>query len=276
ERETRLAGVEAELARRSRLASDLEAELAARGQRIESLEREVSSLAAEREEHLRSAKEAEAQIAGRTESAAVLQRELDAASARAQELEGDVRAAEDTIHRMEGELRSKSSRLEELAKASEEWRSTAETARRSLEEREVRIHRLEADAASSAALVGNIKQSLQRLEPLAEAAVYPAPEGATRLLVRTTGDSEVVHVLARRTTVGRTPDNDLQIDARFISRHHAVILAGPVQTIIEDLNSTNGVRVNGRRVTRQPLKDGDVVIIGKTRFRFAVRPAKTA
>jgi pSer/pThr/pTyr-binding forkhead associated (FHA) protein len=95
--------------------------------------------------------------------------------------------------------------------------------------------------------------------------------GATRLLVRTTGDSEVVHVLGRKTTVGRTPDNDLQIDAHFISRHHAVILAGPVQTIIEDLNSTNGVRVNSRRVTRQLLKDGDIVYIGKTRFRFTVR-----
>jgi len=51
-----------------------------------------------------------------------------------------------------------------------------------------------------------------------------------------------------------------------------VILAGPTHTIIEDLNSTNGVIVNGRRVLRQTLKDGDVVVIGKAPFRFAVRP----
>jgi len=91
-------------------------------------------------------------------------------------------------------------------------------------------------------------------------------------LIRADGDSEVVHVLTRKTSVGRTPDNDVQIDAKYISRHHAVILAGPAHTIIEDLNSTNGVLVNGRRITRQTLKDGDAVVIGKTAFRFAVRP----
>ncbi len=83
-----------------------------------------------------------------------------------------------------------------------------------------------------------------------------------------------MHVLGRKTSVGRTPDNDLQIDAKFISRHHAVILAGPTQAIIEDLNSTNGVLVNNRRISRQPLKDGDNVMIGKTQFRYVVRAAK--
>ena len=84
---------------------------------------------------------------------------------------------------------------------------------------------------------------------------------------------EIVNVLGRKTSVGRTPDNDLQIDAKFISRHHAVILAGPVHTVIEDLNSTNGVLVNGQRVARQILKDGDEVIIGRSHYRFAVRRA---
>ena len=83
---------------------------------------------------------------------------------------------------------------------------------------------------------------------------------------------EVVHVLGRKTTVGRTPDNDLQIDATFVSRHHAVLLLTNNQTVIEDLNSTNGVYVNGKRTTREPLNDGDLVMIGKARFRFAVRP----
>jgi pSer/pThr/pTyr-binding forkhead associated (FHA) protein len=50
-----------------------------------------------------------------------------------------------------------------------------------------------------------------------------------------------------------------------------VILAGPAHTIIEDLNSTNGVLVNGRRISRQILKDGDLVTIGRAEYRFAVR-----
>ena len=78
-------------------------------------------------------------------------------------------------------------------------------------------------------------------------------------------------MLGRKTSIGRTPDNDLQIDAKFVSRHHAVILVGPAHTIIEDLNSTNGVLVNGRRITRHTLRDGDQIAIGRTHYRFALR-----
>jgi pSer/pThr/pTyr-binding forkhead associated (FHA) protein len=46
-----------------------------------------------------------------------------------------------------------------------------------------------------------------------------------------------------------------------------------VHTVIEDLNSTNGVLVNGQRVVRQILKDGDEVLIGRSHYRFAVRRA---
>jgi len=56
-----------------------------------------------------------------------------------------------------------------------------------------------------------------------------------------------------------------------VSRYHAVLLAGPVHTTIEDLRSTNGVFVNGKRVSRHVLKEGDRVTIGKTNFRYTVR-----
>ncbi len=115
---------------------------------------------------------------------------------------------------------------------------------------------------------------MRKFDPSQSGSHEIAPEGAVRLLIRVDGDTEVVHVLGRKTTVGRTPDNDLQIDAKFISRNHAVILAGPNHTIIEDLNSTNGIAVNGKRITRHTLRDGDNLAIGKTTFRFAVRPTK--
>jgi pSer/pThr/pTyr-binding forkhead associated (FHA) protein len=101
----------------------------------------------------------------------------------------------------------------------------------------------------------------------------PEPsDRVARLLILSEGEREVVHVLGRKTSVGRTPDNDLQIEGRYISRHHAVILAGPTNTLIEDLNSTNGVLVNGRRIIRQVLQDGDQVTIGRTLYRYVVRP----
>jgi pSer/pThr/pTyr-binding forkhead associated (FHA) protein len=87
-------------------------------------------------------------------------------------------------------------------------------------------------------------------------------------------ETEVVHVINRKVTnIGRTDDNDIAIDTRYISRHHAKILAGPSATVIEDLGSTNGVYVNDQRVKgRAALTDGDIVMVGKTRFRFAVKP----
>ncbi|HET9391257.1 MAG TPA: FHA domain-containing protein [Steroidobacteraceae bacterium] len=221
-------------------------------------------------------RELEDRVAQQQETVRVLQSEANASVARVKELESDLRAAEDNIHRLEADARSKTTRVEELEKVNHEWRATVEEARHAITERDNLIRRLEQETANSAVLVGHIQRSITRMDHGTEHSHEPAPDGAaTRLLIRTDGESEVVHVLGRKTSIGRTPDNDLQIDAKFISRHHAVILAGPAHAIIEDLNSTNGVLVNNRRITRQPLKDGDNVVIGKTQFRFAVRGAKT-
>ena len=106
----------------------------------------------------------------------------------------------------------------------------------------------------------------------AAASTPPAVQDGARLLVRTEGDAGIVHVLGRRTTIGRTPDNDLRIEAEFISRHHAVVLVGAERTVVEDLNSTNGVFVNDVKVTRHELSEGDLVTIGQTSFRYVVKP----
>jgi general secretion pathway protein A len=66
-----------------------------------------------------------------------------------------------------------------------------------------------------------------------------------------------------RTVVGRTPDNDLQIDSRFVSRHHCQVVTKINACIVEDLNSTNGIVVKSKRVRRHNLNDGDVITIGK-------------
>jgi chromosome segregation ATPase len=182
------------------------------------------------------------------------QAEASRHATRVHELESDLTAAEEAVHRLEAEARKSAARVEELEKAQQHWRSTLEEAHQGL-----------ADTSSS------LPRAAPRAAEPAEPGGVALPDGAVRLLIYSVDGREVVHVLGRKTSVGRTPDNDLQIDAKFISRHHAVILAGPSQTIIEDLNSTNGVQVNGRRITRQALIDGDVVAIGRQQYRFAVR-----
>ena len=271
-----------------RITAELEAATAGHRKRTEQLESELATIRSEllqRASALQEAgterneltarvaasearvKDLEHRIEEQQDFVRVLQADSNASVARAKELEGDLRAAEDMIHRLETELRTRVARLDELERTNREWRATVEEARNALTERDSLIHRLEEETANSAILLGSIQQ---RLESTGTHEI--SHDGDKRLLIRSEGDSEVVHVLGRKTSVGRTPDNDLQIDAKFISRHHAVILAGPAHTIIEDLNSTNGVLVNGRRITRQTLKDGDSVVIGKTLFRFSVRP----
>jgi pSer/pThr/pTyr-binding forkhead associated (FHA) protein len=55
----------------------------------------------------------------------------------------------------------------------------------------------------------------------------------------------------------------VQIDSRFISRHHCQVITTAHSCHIEDLNSTNGIYVKSARVRRHHLNDGDVVLIGK-------------
>jgi predicted component of type VI protein secretion system len=73
-----------------------------------------------------------------------------------------------------------------------------------------------------------------------------------------------LHLVPGRKVVGRTPDNDLQIDSKFISRHHCQLITGSDGiTVIEDLNSTNGILVHGKRVRRHTLRDGDLIGLGQ-------------
>lgn len=79
-----------------------------------------------------------------------------------------------------------------------------------------------------------------------------------------------------RFIIGRTPDNDLQIDSKYISRHHAQIITSLHTSVLEDLNSTNGIYVRAKRVRRRMLNDGDVVQIGQHEIMyFDERMART-
>ncbi len=71
-----------------------------------------------------------------------------------------------------------------------------------------------------------------------------------------------------RAIIGRTPDNDLQIRSKFISRHHAQIMSDAEQSVLEDLNSTNGVFVKGKRVKHHELKDGDMIQLGEHKLLY--------
>jgi general secretion pathway protein A len=93
---------------------------------------------------------------------------------------------------------------------------------------------------------------------------HAAAASRGHLLVATDGRTvQEVPLRIGRLIVGRTPDNDVQIDSRFISRHHCQVITTAHSCVIEDLNSTNGIYVKSNRVRRHHLNDGDVVLVGK-------------
>ncbi len=75
--------------------------------------------------------------------------------------------------------------------------------------------------------------------------------------------------------IGRNLGNKLQPDDASVSGNHAAIVLAPsaylddaVEATIEDLGSTNGTFVNGKPVSRQLLKHGDMVVIGTLSLKF--------
>jgi general secretion pathway protein A len=93
---------------------------------------------------------------------------------------------------------------------------------------------------------------------------YPSP-GAAPAAVDLYFQSQLVahySLPPGRAIIGRTQDNDVQVRSKFISRHHAQIITDRAQSIIEDLNSTNGIFIGSRRIKHHTLVDGDVIQVG--------------
>ncbi|HWI99729.1 MAG TPA: FHA domain-containing protein [Burkholderiales bacterium] len=71
-----------------------------------------------------------------------------------------------------------------------------------------------------------------------------------------------------RTTIGRKPHNDIQIDNLAVSGEHAVIVTILNDSFLEDLGSTNGTVVNGNPVKKHFLQNNDVIELGKYKLKF--------
>ncbi len=145
-------------------------------------------------------------------------------------------------------------------------------------------HKDTVDAAEVRAAVQELKWSeyvapVSRLPTAALAPRTAAPEPAEpepaaplvgRLHVMTEGrEVAAIDLRPGKLMIGRTSENDLQIESQYISRHHCRLTVTPGGVTVEDLNSTNGTVVAGQRVRRHGLKDGDQVVIGLHTLRYA-------
>ena len=78
--------------------------------------------------------------------------------------------------------------------------------------------------------------------------------------------------------IGRAQDNEIIIEDDAVSGHHAVITVQDSDQknqekvyLIEDLESTNNTFVNNKEISRQQLKDGDIIRIGRIRLKFSTK-----
>jgi hypothetical protein len=91
------------------------------------------------------------------------------------------------------------------------------------------------------------------------------------------GDSggETVPLAAQMTRIGRHQDNDIRLGDSTVHRHHAVIeRTSDAEFVITDVSGKqgNGVRINGARLERAHLVDGDVIELGRARLKFESVP----
>ena len=88
-------------------------------------------------------------------------------------------------------------------------------------------------------------------------------------LILTSGDQRQEFELAAVNTIGRHPDNSIQILDRIISKEHCQVLKNPdARFMLRDLGSLNGTYVGGSRVSDHILRHGDQIVIGSTHLTY--------
>ncbi|MCU0306306.1 MAG: DUF3662 and FHA domain-containing protein [Thermoleophilia bacterium] len=80
-------------------------------------------------------------------------------------------------------------------------------------------------------------------------------------------DGRPLRLTKRVTTMGRSRDCDVVVPDPNVSRVHAEVRHEGLDYVLVDLESTNGVEVNGRRVSRHTLRGGDVITMGTSEIR---------
>jgi putative secretion ATPase (PEP-CTERM system associated) len=107
---------------------------------------------------------------------------------------------------------------------------------------------------SNTGLHDKLRQASERLN---------AHSNVTQIEVRSDGDRISLQAYPfGRVIVGRSPDNEIYIKSKFVSRHHAQLVTDESGCVVEDLNSTNGVFIGEKQVKKHRLKSGDVVTLG--------------
>lgn len=95
-----------------------------------------------------------------------------------------------------------------------------------------------------------------------------AGQGAALVMRSGGGRGGERFTIGDKTTIGRSPANDIFLDDVTVSREHAVVYSDGTSVRLEDRDSLNGTFVNHERVERTELSSGDEIQIGKYKLVF--------
>jgi hypothetical protein len=98
--------------------------------------------------------------------------------------------------------------------------------------------------------------------------VSAAELGLARDVASLTWDGQRRVVDKRRVLIGRSRECDVQLTDSNVSRRHAEVRQEGASYWVVDLDSTNGIEINGRRLKRSKLEDGDRLVLGSTELVF--------
>lgn len=96
-----------------------------------------------------------------------------------------------------------------------------------------------------------------------------------KIIITMDGDTvREVELDKERLTVGRHPQNDIVLEHRAVSGHHAAFITTMNDAFLEDVGSTNGTFVNGERIRKRLLTDRDQIAIAVFQINFVAGPRK--
>jgi uncharacterized coiled-coil DUF342 family protein len=186
-------------------------------------------------------------------------------------------------HRHNGynKLEQETSDLSEIFDALRANFNEAKKSRVRLDQQIERAHadnaQLATELESKQALVSHHDQGLEELRKsdisagLTDAEISDGQQYMATLVPLNDNPSGEHPIRIGRLSLGSGPDNDIQIESEFVSRHHAQIVSSSKGSILGDLSSTNGTYVNFKRITKHALRNGDFVTIGRHRFKYVMQ-----
>jgi chromosome segregation ATPase len=195
----------------------------------------------------------------------------------------NTRGSKDKLEKMLSQTEENNqSRIKQLEKENRRLRQKAEENEQKLQTKSEAINCLLAELAKKSEQIdsiGDIEDVIQdidnRMSERIDERTTKDKDRVTRVLIGTVDGQELRFPLFKnRLTIGRTEQNDIQLNATYVSRRHAVIVTDHDATRVIDWGSKNGVMVNSNRITEHFLKNGDTVTIGTADFRYEERPKR--